>query len=162
MNACLNGRKDLIQFLIKHYGEIMDANTMDLNGRTALQYSYNNICLLDDLIPLLHPRDKKDPFGMTPLHFAYLYKNFKDEIRETANVGELVLSILLSIPCHDDQNTKDQFGMLPNEIIPLPFELTNQDQILRQDHIFAIDINEEDVIQSIVNKFLKINLEIDE
>ena len=80
-------------------------------------------------LPLLLSRDKsKDPQGLTPLHFAYLFRNQQSILDNSDNEridrerGESILQSLLSIPelVELDGLQRDKFQTLPHQVTPVP------------------------------------------
>ena len=75
-------------------------------------------------LPLLLNRDKsKDPKGLTPLHFAYLYRNQVNRDFVVAGItGECILESLLNIPelVELDGLQRDKFQSLPHQVTPIP------------------------------------------
>ena len=73
---------------------------------------------------LLLNRDKlKDPYGLTPLHIAYLLKNKtypRDDSDYERISGEDILDYLLNIPelVELDGLQRDKFQSLPHQVTP--------------------------------------------
>ena len=131
--ACSNDRLDSIdmfKLIIDNFKDEIDIMLLDYGNKPAwyeylLQFGQKSF--KDIFLPLLLNRDKsKDPYGLTPLHIAYLFRNkeYRRYIPSFKVVkGEFVLQYLLNETpelVELDGLQRDKFQTLPHQVTPLP------------------------------------------
>ena len=133
---CYHHHDDIAKLIIDNFKDSIDIMTLDDENK-PVWFDYLYFFMTDDqddfkdlFLNLLLNRDKsKDPYGLTPLHIVYLYRNQvsrvlddDDEINYVTR-GEFVLDYFLNeLPelVELDISQRDKFQTLPHQVTPLP------------------------------------------